>query len=229
MNGAGRMDARLRGRRLPPGFSSASAPPVLGPRSPSRRHCLGAPLLSSPTPLPPSLLGHWMACAHPLPKHTQRGLTSGLFPGPSLCLGPSPPCPCPVPRAPDGGCSGPPSWPSLCSPPDGAPSRSFATPDSSLPDELVRGPSPPPERERPEGGGRGGLISCCAVPQPRCPAGTFMRRVDGDAVPVRRRAAESGTESPGRVTGRAGTPGPSSGAHCRAAVFNSNLVSGSFC
>lgn len=135
----------------------------------------------------------------------------------------------PVPLAPDGGCSGPPSWPSLCSPPDGPPSRSFATPDSSLPDVLVRGPSPPPERERPEGGGRGGLVSCCAVPQPRCPAGTFLGRVNGDAVPMRHRAVELGTESPGRVTGRAGTPGPSSGAHCRAAVFNSNLVSGSFC
>lgn len=97
----------------------------------------------------------------------------------------------------------------------------------SLP--VPRGPSPPPERERPEGGGRGGLVSCCAVPQPRCPAGTFVGRVDGDAVPMRHRAAELGTESPGRVTGRAGTPGPSSGAHCRAAVFNSNLVSGSFC
>lgn len=226
MNGAGRMDARLQGRRLPPGFSSASAPPVLGPRSPSRRHCLGAPLLSSPTPLPPSLLGHWMACAHPLPKHGQRGLTSGLFPGPSLCLGPSPPCPCP--------CPGwrllrPPLLALAVLPTGGPPSRSFATPDSSLPDELVRVPSPPPERERPEGGGRRGLVSCRAVPQPRCPAGTFLGRVDGDGVPVRRRAAESGTESPGRVTGRAGTPGPSSGAHCRAAVFNSNLVSGSFC
>lgn len=114
-------------------------------------------------------------------------------------------------------------------PTGGPPSRSFGTADSSLPDVLVRGPSPPSERERPEGGGRGGLVSCCAVPQPRCPAGTFVGRVDGDGVPVRRRAAESGTESPGRVTGRAGTPGPSSGAHCRAAVFNSNLVSGSFC
>lgn len=171
MNGAGRMDARLQGRRLPPGFSSASAPPVLGPRSPSRRHCLGAPLLSSPTPC------HTLSSATGWPVPTP-------FPNTASAVSPQAFCPArpsawapPLPaRAP---CPGwrllrPPLLALAVLPTSGAPSRSFATPDSSLPDELVRGPSPPPERERPEGGGRGGLTSCCAVPQPRCPAGTFV-------------------------------------------------------
>lgn len=48
----------------------------------------------------------------------------------------------PVPRAPDGGCSGPPSWPSLCSPPAALPPEASArlTPHSRTSLSVVRLP-----------------------------------------------------------------------------------------